>query len=182
MAIVDAQFGPISVVGEDSRLVVSGPQIQTAVLSRTAEPWLRKRKVPIGTRNRRLLSLDIGGIAYKIKPGRPRLSRRAFVVRASNGAEDWILRVGVRRGDSVERGTWWWNSIPIGECTWNRAEVRIQWSAGGAGGTAVTKAPAVTPQECALGYVLAAGFGTGSIPLRKKAVSLLWEVVSWPWP
>ncbi|CAM5487562.1 hypothetical protein [Streptomyces abikoensis] len=148
--VEDPAFGPvrIRVDGDEGIAEVTGDGIPPAVLRRALKT-LPRTSVPIGTRDAAALTLTIGGAPAGLSPGKGRFTRRSYAVVATYERHTYRL---VPRGDVFSRLTL--DGTPLGDFT----------SPGhGHPGRATWKPRAkVLPQDAAIGYVLAAAFGTGA--------------------
>lgn len=162
-AVEDDHHGEILVelTGEQGEtLVVSGERIPRVVLTRAPGTEIDDH-IAIGTRDPRHLTLTVDGREATIKPGRGRLSRRSY-------------RVDVRCAGTSYRLVP--DSIPSSRLTRNGKRLGDFSSGGDRRVLAEWRAEAaVEPRDAAIGYALAAAFGTGGQPMWMMAVETVSE-------
>ncbi|MFF7447413.1 MULTISPECIES: hypothetical protein [unclassified Streptomyces] len=163
-SVTDTLFGPLTVRLDSWRgeVVVEGEAIPRVVLSR-ATGTKDDGETPIGTRNAGLLILSVGGEAAALAPGRGRLLRHSYRVDARHAGRHWrlvphsmpdsrLLRDGRRLGDFHSKG---------------RGEVKAaEWRSD-------AKPDAM---DAAVGYALAAAFGTGGESMWATAAEMVFDV------
>ncbi|MHA5052167.1 hypothetical protein [Streptomyces sp. SD15] len=145
----DAVYGEIRIRldAEDGTLTVEGEEIPLAELRRLAGAKVNEH-VPIGTRDADRLVLTVAGEDARITPARGRISRRSYRVDVAYGgaayrlvpcspADSKLLKDRRRIGVLTSRGD---------------GSAEAEWKRGGK----------VLPQDAAIGYALAAAFGTGA--------------------
>ncbi|NNN31321.1 hypothetical protein HLK59_13275 [Streptomyces sp. S3(2020)] len=161
-SVTDALFGPLTVRLNSRRgeVVVEGEAIPRVVLSR-ANGTKADEHTPIGTRDAGLLILTVGGEAAALAPGRGRLIRRSYRVDVRHAGRHWrlvpdsmpdsrLLRDGRRLGDFHSKGD---------------GRVAADWRSD-------AKPDAM---DAAVGYALAAAFGTGAESMWTAAVDSVFD-------
>jgi hypothetical protein len=162
-SVTDTLFGPLTVRLNSWRreVVVEGEAVPRVVLSR-ASGTKDDGETPIGTRNAGLLVLSVDGEAAALAPGRGRLIRRSYRVDVRHAGRHWrllphsmpdsrLLRDGRRLGDFHSKG---------------RGEVKAaKWRSD-------AKPDAM---DAAVGYALAAAFGTGAESMWATAADLVFD-------
>lgn len=162
--VTDDLFGPLTVRLDVGRgeVVVEGATLPRIVLSR-ASGTKANGDIPVGTRDAGLLVLTIGGEAAALAPGKGRLIRSSYRVDVRHAGRHWrlvprsarksrLLRDGRRLGDFVSRGD---------------GRVRADWRSD-------AKADAT---DAAVGYALAAAFGTGADSLWSEAIDGIGDLI-----
>ncbi|WP_214402887.1 hypothetical protein [Pseudonocardia lacus] len=164
MGARDERFGHVRVeVDRATGLVeVSGVAVPRVLLRRRgAEPC--SARFPIGTRDPARLDLLAAGHRWVVAPARGGLTRRSHRVEARRGAvrlrlvpcasgRSRLLRDGRELGQL--------RSVPH---SGSNPEVSARWRPSGR----------VEPVDAAVGYALAAGFGTGARPWFARLVTAL---------
>lgn len=145
----DTLFGELTVQinQEDGLVVVSGSEIPTAALLRrdgaTPDPH-----APIRSRDATHLDLDVAGVASEVLPARGGLTRRSYRVDVQHDGASYRLVPSTRDKSTLLR-----NGTKLGRL----------WAVTDGGVLADWKPGAhVDPQDAAIGYLLAASFGTGA--------------------
>ncbi|MEU6373495.1 hypothetical protein [Streptomyces sp. NPDC046909] len=162
--VTDALFGPLTVRLNTWRgeVVVEGEAIPRVVLSR-ATGTKANGDIPIGTRNAGLLVLTVGGEAAALSPGRGRLTRSSYRVDVRHAGRHWrlvphsmpasrLLRDGRRLGDFRSKG-----DGEVKQAEW-RSDAKPD------------------AMDAAVGYALAAAFGTGAESLWSEAADLVLDL------
>ncbi|MEV4925576.1 hypothetical protein AB0L03_22560 [Streptomyces roseoverticillatus] len=151
--VEDPAFGPvrIRVDGDEGVAEITGQGLPQAVLRRALKT-VPRASVPIGTRDAAALTLTVGGTHAGLSLGKGRFTRRSYAVEAAYEGHAYRL---VPRGETFSRLSL--DGTVLGDFT----------SPGhGRPGRATWKPRAkALPQDAAIGYVLAAAFGTGAKPL-----------------
>ncbi|MFD0265689.1 hypothetical protein ACFVGY_03710 [Streptomyces sp. NPDC127106] len=166
----DPLFGTITVQldHEGGRLVVDGDGIPRADLRRAAATPV-DAQVPIGTRDPDALTLAVGGTPVVLRPAKGFLTRRSYRVDAGEGGAGYAHRlVPVSLGTSRLLR----DGVPLGEFTsTGDGQVTVEWSEDGTG---------ARPEayDAAMGYALAAAFGTGAEPWWELALNAALDL--WP--
>ncbi|MFJ8254947.1 hypothetical protein [Streptomyces sp. NPDC094466] len=143
-------------------LVVSGQGIPRVVLTRAPGTEIDDH-IAIGTRDPRRLTLTVDGREATIRPGKGKLRRRSYRVDVRCAGTSYRLvpdsipssrltRAGKHLGDFSSDGD---------------RRVIAEWRAGAA----------VEPADAAIGYALAAAFGTGGLPMWMMAVEAVSELL-----
>ncbi|MFC9856847.1 MULTISPECIES: hypothetical protein [unclassified Streptomyces] len=167
-ATEDDHYGEISVelTGEHGEvLVVSGENIPRVTLTRAPGAGIDDH-IAIGTRVPGHLTLTVDGRDATIRPAKGRLSRRSYRVDVTYAGTSYRLvpdsipssrltRDGKRIGDFSSDGD---------------RRVVAEWRAETAGA-------AIEPLDAAIGYALAAAFGTGGQPMWMMAVDVVSEAL-----
>ncbi|GGZ16366.1 hypothetical protein GCM10010387_06150 [Streptomyces inusitatus] len=153
----DPFFGGVTIRLDHTagELFVEGDGIPSVVVRRAAGTPLES-KVPIGTRDPDRLTMTIGDSAVPLLPAKGFLTRHSYRVDA--GSEDARYRlVPVSLGSSrLSLG-----DTPVGDLTSSGdGKVSADWA----------EHRPLTPYEAALGYTLAAAFGTGAEPMWQLAL------------
>ncbi|MFI0978246.1 hypothetical protein ACH4SP_14780 [Streptomyces sp. NPDC021093] len=148
---VDTLFGEITIRldGQD-RLTVDGEQIPTVVLERdpATEP---DPLIAIGTRDPAALTLTVDGAPARITPGKGKLRRQTYRVDVEHADAHYRFQP-----DSVPSSRLTRDGIRLGDFSSDGDETVIaEWQA--------DATPTAT--DAALGYTLAAAFGTGGQPM-----------------
>ncbi|MDF3140685.1 MULTISPECIES: hypothetical protein [unclassified Streptomyces] len=158
--VEDSLFGPLTVRLDTERgeVVVEGEAIPLIVLSRAAGTETDDH-IPVGTRDGGRLTLTVAGEEASVYPAKGRLTRRSFRVDVRHAGHVWrlvpdslpgsrFLRDGRRLGDFFSEGD---------------GEVTAEWRPE----TGPDIEPGIEPDstDAALGYALAAAFGTGAQPM-----------------
>ncbi|RSS79423.1 hypothetical protein EF918_17520 [Streptomyces sp. WAC06614] len=150
--VTDEIFGVIEVLldTEGGTVNVRGPGLPDALLTRAAQAR-PNRYAPIGTRDGSHLSLTIDSRSAAVAPARAWLPRRSYRVDTRAGSTRYRLTPCSPAASKLLKG-----KKRIGE-----------FSSRGDGSVTATWRQNVhpTPQDAAMGYLLAAAFGTGSRPL-----------------
>ncbi|MEU4918732.1 hypothetical protein [Streptomyces parvus] len=162
--VEDDHHGDIRVelVGEQREtLVVSGEGIPRVVLTRAPGAEVDDH-ILIGTRDPRRLTLTVDGRDATIKPGKGKLRRRTY-------------RVDVRCAGTAYRLVP--DSIPSSRLTRNGQRIGDFSSVGGDRRVIAEwrDGAVVEPADAAIGYALAAAFGTGGQPMWMMAIETVSE-------
>ncbi|MER7882416.1 hypothetical protein ABTY35_06205 [Streptomyces fimicarius] len=151
----------VELTGEQGEiLIVSGEGIPRVVLTRApgAEP---DAHIVIGTRDPRRLTLTVDGRDATIKPRKGRLRRRSYRVDVRCAGTSYRLVP-----DSIASSRLTRDGRHIGDFSSNGdRRVIAEWRDGAA----------VEPLDAAIGYALAAAFGTGGQPMWMMAVETISE-------
>ena len=136
-------------VAEDRVVVVAGDGAtqSRATIQRSADAALLSY-IPIGTRDAAHLSMSLDDDSVALRPGPGRYTRRSYhvvaihrgaqyLLKATSEVSSWLSRDGARLGE--------FSRI-------DDADVRVVWKPGAAVSTA----------DAAIGFALAAAFGTGA--------------------
>ncbi|MFF7034675.1 MULTISPECIES: hypothetical protein [Streptomyces] len=162
-AVEDDHHGDILVelTGEQAEiLIVSGEGIPRVVLTR-APGAEADAHIVIGTRDPRRLTLTVDGRDATIKPGKGKLRRRSYRVDVRCAGTSYRLVP-----DSIASSRLTRDGRHIGDFSSNGdRRVIAEWRDGSA----------VEPLDAAIGYALAAAFGTGGQPMWMMAVETISE-------
>lgn len=159
----DARYGTVVVeTTDDGRgIVVYGDDVPTASITRTGTSEIRS-DVPIGTRDGQHLQLLLDGEEYAVRPGRGRFSRRSYRVRVSGHGHEWLFAPATPSSHRLVKGSGYRGDNELGMFTADEASITAEWSTEIRIAGMVAGAPDSTSSDCALGFVLAAAFGTGA--------------------
>jgi hypothetical protein len=162
--VTDDLFGPLTVQLDLVRgeVVVEGAALPRIVLSR-ASGTRANGDIPVGTRDAGLLVLTIGGEAAALAPGKGRLIRRSYRVDVRHAGRHWrlvprskrksrFLRDGRRLGALVSKGD---------------GRVTADWRSDAS----------PDAMDAAVGYALAAAFGTGGDSLWSEAADMIGDLI-----
>lgn len=162
--VTDALFGPLTVRLYTGRgeVVVDGEAIPRIVLSR-ATGTKADGDIPVGTRDAGLLVLSIGGEAAALAPSKGRLTRRSYRVDVRHAGRHWRL---VPR--SMKDSRFLRNDRRLGVfASQGDGQVEADWR------------PDAKPDamDAAVGYALAAAFGTGAQPVWMAAADVIGDLI-----
>ncbi|WP_405195378.1 hypothetical protein [Streptomyces anulatus] len=164
-AVEDDHHGDILVelAGEHSEmLVVSGRRIPRTVLTRAPGAEVDDH-IAIGTRDHRHLTLTVDGREATITPGRGKLRRRSYRVDVRCAGTSYRLVP-----DSIPSSRLTRDGKHIGDFSSDGdRRVLAEWRSGAA----------VEPADAAIGYALAAAFGTGGQPMWMMLVDTVSELL-----
>ncbi|QOV36797.1 hypothetical protein IM697_43755 [Streptomyces ferrugineus] len=150
--VEDTVSGPLTVRLDTERgeVVVEGEAVPRIVLRRAAGTEAEEH-IPVGTRDGGRLTLTVDGEEVGVHPAKGRLTRRSYAVEVRRAGQVWRLVP-----DSIPSSRLLRDGRRLGE-----------FSSEGDGEVAVDWRPGATPEaiDVALGYALAAGFGTGAQPM-----------------
>ncbi|MCH0543316.1 hypothetical protein I3F58_27960 [Streptomyces sp. MUM 203J] len=162
----DDAFGEVRVVLDTAAgvVTVSGDRVPTVVIRRRAGDDVEvNAHIPVGTRDGGLLSLTVDGHSVPVRPGKGRLTRRSFRADAAYGGDRYRLVPDSMVGSRLLRGR-----QRLGEFSSDGDGVVLAEWRGDADVRAV---------EAALGYALAAAFGTGAQPMWMLALDALGDLI-----
>jgi hypothetical protein len=148
--VTELRDPPVELEVDEGRVAVTAThdgRVGTAVIERHGSP-VRAKHIPIGTRDAGSLTMLVQGEQAVLRPGPGRYMRGSYKVRVRHGAVAYryrpkspethrLLRDGVRLGDFEVRKD---GSIDV---TWHEGATP-------------------TATDAAVGYALAAAFGTGA--------------------
>ncbi len=144
-------------------MAVEGEGLPRVVVRRAEGSGEVDEHVPVGTRDGRRLALTVDGRGRPGLPGRGRLTRRSFRVDITHAGVRYRLVPDSMTGSRLLRG-----SERIGELSSDGDGVVVaQWAAGAG----------VRPVEAAIGYALAAAFGTGALPMWMLLLDALGDLL-----
>lgn len=160
--VADPVFGTISWQLDSGRLLLTGDGVPDVELVYTGsvEPH---QAIPIGTRRRHDLSMTVGGQDIDLRPGSGRLTRRSYRIAVGAPVGALVFTLCTPTESRLVRGSDYRGDNELG--MFSRAEhgeVCATWSDTVTALGVVMTAPAPEPAEAAIGYALAAGFGTGA--------------------
>lgn len=165
---VDLLFGDVHVALDADRgvLTVTGDEVPTVSLVR-AEGTDVDEAVPLGTRSAAALTLTVDGETARLAPARGRFLRRSYRVDVECAGVRYRLTP-----DSMEESTLFKDGIAIGELSsTGDGRVSATWPEDRPAGSEVL------PRDAAVGYALAAAFGTGGQPFWVTAVAFVGELL-----
>ncbi|MBG0563625.1 hypothetical protein [Actinoplanes aureus] len=142
----DLQETPVDVEVTDGRVLVRAGGI--VVIERIGDPAARKH-VPIGTRDRRHLTMLVDGVPAVLRPRAGRYTRGSYKVRAIHDGAEYLLRPKDPETSRLHR-----DGFRLGDFKIVDGVVRVDWEP-----DARITAKAT---DLAIGYALAAAFGTGA--------------------
>ncbi|MEH6377095.1 hypothetical protein V7793_22575, partial [Streptomyces sp. KLMMK] len=164
MTHLDDRFGEITVLldSDEGRVEVLGDAVPPAVLERAAGAQTDVH-VPVGTRNGAHLTMAVGAEAVRLVPGRGRLSRRSYAVKAVLDGVAYRLVP-----DSLDGSRLLKDGRHIGDfSSGGDGRVLAGWKEGAD----------VAPADASVGYALAAAFGTGGQPMWMMAIEAASELI-----
>lgn len=145
--IEDDLFGELSIVTDDSCVTVRGDRLPEVVLRRMEGATINTY-VPIGTRDPAGLSLSVDGSDALISPRPGKYSRRSYRVTAEFGGARYLFTPTSATNSRLLR-----DHRRLGDLsTPESGQISAEW----------TDINAVEPTDAAIGYALAASFGTGA--------------------
>ncbi|ANP48464.1 hypothetical protein J2Z21_005856 [Streptomyces griseochromogenes] len=160
----DDLFGAITVRldGREGEVVVEGASVPRVVLRRTTGTD-RADHVPIGTRDGAVLTLTVDGAPAELDLARGRVTRRSYRVDVRYAGRSWRLVPG---------------SIPSSRLLRGRERLG-DFSSGGDGRVFAEWRRDAAPDatDAAVGYALAAAFGTGGQPMWMMALELAGDLL-----
>lgn len=159
----DERFGAIEVVVDPGRsAIVRGTGIPTATIERIGD-GTAAASPPIGTREAAELVATLGGRTLRVQPGAGRISRRSFRVVASLGDETWLLTPASSEASRLVRGARYDGRNELAMLTRDaEGGIVCAWSEEVSVGPVRIDALEPTPEEAAIGHLLAAAFQTGA--------------------
>lgn len=164
-AVEDDHHGEILVelAGENGEmLVVSGERIPRVVLTRAPGAEVDDH-IAIGTRDPRHLTLTVDGPKATITPGKGKLRRRSYRVDVRCAGTSYRLVP-----DSIPSSRLTRDGKHIGDFSSDGdRRVLAEWRSGAT----------VEPADAAIGYALAAAFGTGGQPMWMMMVETVSELL-----
>ncbi|OJF14945.1 hypothetical protein [Couchioplanes caeruleus] len=148
--MTDLQELPVELEANDRRVAVTAAYaglVGTAVIERHETTELAKH-VPIGTRDATALTMHVDGEPVILRPGRGRYMRGSYKVTVNHGGIVYKFRPKSPDVSRLSRG-----GVRLGDFELrNGGAVDITWHEG--------STPTAT--DAAVGYALAAAFGTGA--------------------
>ncbi|MEU2184060.1 hypothetical protein [Streptomyces thermolilacinus] len=161
----DALFGAVTVELDTAAGLVDvrGDTVPQVVVRRADGVADVDARIPVGTRDGALLSLAVDGCATRIEPGRGRLTRRSFRVDVTYEGVAYRLVPDALTESRLLR-----DGKPIGRfASDGDGTVLAEWEDGAR----------VRAVEAALGYALAAAFGTGAQPMWMLLLDALGDLL-----
>jgi hypothetical protein len=164
--VQDDLFGELSVWldPEKGEVAVEGRAVPEIVLRRVAGTRTEEH-IPIGTRKRDRLTLDVDGQEAVVRPAKGRLTRRSYRVDVRHAGHAYRLVP-----DSISGSRLLKDKKHIGYfSSEGDGHVLAEWKEGAR----------VDAVDAALGYTLAAAFGTGAAPMWTHALEAAGELLPW---
>ncbi|WP_436759656.1 hypothetical protein [Streptosporangium sp. V21-05] len=145
--LTDAVVGELTLtLDRDGGTVrVEGEGIPPVVVRRSDEAVAR-RHIPIGTRGPDQLTMTLDGATVPLRPGPGRVTRHSYRAEVDHAGIVYTLIPTSEESSSLFRGEHHLGNLT----TFADGEARAEWVA------------APTPEEAAIGYALAACFGSGA--------------------
>ncbi|MEU1281081.1 hypothetical protein [Streptomyces sp. NPDC005805] len=142
--------------------MVEGDAVPRVEITRAPESE-QDEHIPIGTRAPEHLTLTVDGAEAALRPAKGRLSRRSYRVDATYDGAAYRLRP-----DSVPDSRLTRDGVRLGALTsTGDGRVDAEWR----------PEAKVRPVDAAVGYALAAAFGTGAQPMWTMVVEALSEAL-----
>lgn len=160
----DDLFGELSVRldTEQGEVTVAGNAVPRIVLRRDAETEAEDH-IPIGTRKRGRVTLDVDGQEAVVRPAKGRLTRRSYRVDVRHAGHAYRLLP-----DSIAGSRLLKDRKHIGDFSSDGdGHVLAEWKEGAR----------VEPADAALGYALAAAFGTGAQPMWMLTLEAIGDLI-----
>lgn len=158
VSITDHRYGPIMVTVTAQRSVVlEGDNVPLVRIGRT-EGARTHATVPVGTRRPEDLTMTLDGQPARLSPARGRLSRRSYRIDVTHEGAHYRLQPISLAGSRLRR-----DGRPLGELFWLDDDRFAEWE----------PSADLRPSDAALGYALAASFGTGAQPFWMTALDLV---------
>lgn len=161
----DTLFGSVAVALDTAAGVVDvhGDTVPSVVVRRAEGMADVDEHIPVGTRDGALLSLVVDGGAVPIRPGKGRLTRRSFRVDVTyEGVAYRLVPDALSESRLLRDGT------PIGRFSSDGDGIVLaEWQ----------DDARVRAVEAALGYALAAAFGTGAQPMWMLMLDALGDLL-----
>ncbi|CAL9299519.1 hypothetical protein AB0N23_19245 [Streptomyces sp. NPDC052644] len=161
----DTLFGSVAVALDTAAGVVDvrGDTVPGVVVRRADGVADVDEHIPVGTRDGALLSLVVDGEAVPVRPGKGRLTRRSFRVDVTYEGVAYRLVP-----DALSESRLLRDGKPIGRFSSDGDGVVLaEWQ----------DDARVRAVEAALGYALAAAFGTGALPMWMLVLEALGDLL-----
>lgn len=170
--VADQLFGQVEIEldHEGGTLRVSGGGMPTVEIRRSPDTEVATH-VPIGTRDPARLTLLVDGVEETLRPAKGFLSRRSYRVEVVSAARDcrYVLVPNSSDTSRLRR-----DKRRLGVFTSaGDGKVSAEWENGERRSTAAPE-----PYDAAVGYALAAAYGTGAEPMWHEALDAVTEL--WP--
>ncbi|MEV8596957.1 hypothetical protein [Streptomyces sp. NPDC052012] len=165
----DPLFGGITgeLDHENGSLAVHGGGDVPRVEIRRAAGAPLETHVPIGTRDPERLTMTVGGESVSLRPAKGFLTRRSYRVDAGperqGGGRHRLVPAGVHTSRLLRDGRLLGEFASTGD-----GKVSAEWKPG----------TTPEPRDAAIGYALAAAFGTGAEPMWRLILDALLDL--WP--
>lgn len=145
--VTDAVVGELTLTldRDGGTMRVEGDGIPVVVVRRSDEAVAR-RHIPIGTRVPGQLTMTLDGATVPLRPGPGRVTRHSYRAEADHAGTVYTLIPTSEESSSLFRGEQHLGNLT----TFADGEVRAEWVV------------SPTPEEAAIGYALAACFGSGA--------------------
>lgn len=160
--VIDVLFGCVRVEVGSGHVEVSGDALPPVVLVRAPDAAVRVG-IPIGTRDASALALTVDGEPVELRPARGGLTRRSYRVAVRRGADDLLFTPSSPTTARLVRGRRYRGDNELG--TFERADGSLlpaRWSEDVSALGVRVAGLGPLPWEAAVGYALAAAFGTGA--------------------
>lgn len=160
--MIDVLFGCVLVEVGSGRVEVTGDELPPVVLVRAPGATVRA-DIPIGTRDAAALALTVDDEPVELRPSRGGLTRRSYRVAVRRGTDDLLFTPSSPTTARLVRGSRYRGDNEVG--TFERADgslLTAQWSEDISALGVRVAGLAPLPWEAAVGYALAAAFGTGA--------------------
>ncbi|MFC7902088.1 hypothetical protein ACFUV1_18295 [Streptomyces griseoincarnatus] len=170
--VTDPLFGEMEIRLDHAggTLRVSGGGLPTVEIRRSPDTEVATH-VPIGTRDPRRLTLLVDGVEETLRPAKGFLSRRSYRVEAVSATRE---RRYVLVPDSTDTSRLLRDKRRLGVFTsTGDGNVSVEWENGEGRSTTAPE-----PYDAAVGYALAAAYGTGAEPMWHEALDAVTEL--WP--
>ncbi len=158
VVVADHRYGSIVVTVESQRSVVlEGDNVPLVRIERVDGSTLSDT-VPVGTRRSGDLTMTLDGQPVRLSPARGRLSRRSYRIDITHAGARYRLQPNSFSGSRLRR-----DGQRLGELFWLDEDRFAEWE----------QHADLRPSDAALGYALAASFGTGAQPYWMTALDLV---------
>ncbi|WP_170169767.1 hypothetical protein [Nocardioides aurantiacus] len=158
VSITDHRYGSMMVTVEPQRSVVLEGENVPLVRIERVEGSTLSETVPVGTRRSDDLTMTLDGQPVRLAPAGGRLSRRSYRIDITHAGSRYRLQPNSFSGSRLTR-----DGRPLGELFWLDDHRFAEWE----------QRADLRPSDAALGYALAASFGTGAQPFWMTALDLV---------